>query len=1186
MTRLINSLCLILCLTGFTALAQVPTTRWDFTQTAGSAAYSKPTRLTISQTDEGLLLELTGPDSSFQLDGLRINPEKYDGISLEYQAEGFDVGSTTGQIFFANEANASFTNERYFRLSSLNLDGQWHQMTVRAGDIAYDTDAWTNGGNITKLRIDLADQTPGRIRLRHITLLPVRQSRAAKRGLPDRIPVHLGETSVKSHDKETPTYDTHAPGFASPIVAPAGGFYETKSLYIRQDFQLEAPARQALLQTICDDAVEAAYLNGVKLEVKWTTSWRDTQLVELDPALLHPGRNVLAFRYVNEGSIGGLMADLQIIDEQGKYIVVTLEDAKGSREMHPGWETPEFDDHAWKTCEKRPGPPAAPWLHTPDFVSIKPATGQVQVAIRSFEQTRQVVAFSGTPAIRDDEYLYARLYSDKGALICFRSGTSADLQATRESDGTLVVTFEGCDIPTYGGKFDARWEFGVYDRELGGEATRDFEVPARPVPGPPAVLKLRQTPDGPIPELNGKPFFFNIVCVEHYNTPTGMEGGASPINIAALRLGGHAPPWWVGPDEYDFSPVDRQMNMLLERYPDAMLGVYLWCQPPTWYQQMYPERISLNENGLPVNYYVATVNFANEDYLQDAERAIRALVEYLEKHYGARMVLYNLMGGATCEWQGWNSHTQYFADYSEGHGRDFQRYASQQGLEVPAGTPTRAERTASLPGGIFRKPDRDWKAMLYDRFYNDSMAQCVLRLAKVTREASHGNALVGAYFGYHLEYSELGYCVNAGGHNSFRMLLDSPDLDFFISPFSYGLRSIGAPGADMKPHGAIRAAGKLDLIEDDTRTNITVKTGYDQTYNLPHTLAVLERNQGLCLTRGNPFYYLPLTEGNEFDAPEIYQMMQKGVQAGQIALESSHPPIAPEVAFVIDERSLEYLVPTRATYSFPETARYAYSAESGKFTECSRGILPLSGELLYYQRYIVSQFGAPVDWILLDDVPSLAGQYKLVVFADAFADTPLLRQAFEACRQAGTAILVTYGAGFLDRQGVNTQTMSDLLGMNIKEVAPASLELRLADNDELTGHAYPVQPRFAVADQGATTLGTYQADGAAAVAAKGNVIFYGGAELSRNFLRENARAAGAHIYCETDDNFFAGNGFICIHANQAGTKVIRLPETTESAVEIYTGEILGSNTDTLVFTMDGFDTKVIMLGPAALRMAK
>ena len=110
-------------------------------------------------------------------------------------------------------------------------------------------------------------------------------------------------------------------------------------------------------------------------------------------------------------------------------------------------------------------------------------------------------------------------------------------------------------------------------------------------------------------------------------------------------------------------------------------------------------------------------------------------------------------------------------------------------------------------------------------------------------------------------------------------------------------------------------------------------------------------------------------------------------------------------------------------------------------------------------------------------------------------------------------------------------------------------------------------------------LGWYAADDAVAVAKKGKVIFYGGVALDAQFVREVARNAGVHIYTETDDNFFAGGKFLCIHADSTGEKVIRLPQSAD-AVEIYTGEVLGRDTDCLMFPMKAFETKVIRLGDA------
>ena len=69
------------------------------------------------------------------------------------------------------------------------------------------------------------------------------------------------------------------------------------------------------------------------------------------------------------------------------------------------------------------------------------------------------------------------------------------------------------------------------------------------------------------------------------------------------------------------------------------------------------------------------------------------------------------------------------------------------------------------------------------------------------------------------------------------------------------------------------------------------------------------------------------------------------------------------------------------------------------------------------------------------------------------------------------------------------------------------------------------------------------------------------------------------VQIENDDNFFAGGNFLCIHADSDGNKTICLPRRTD-AVEIYTGEVLGRDTDCLEFPMKAFETKVIFLGEA------
>ena len=416
--------------------------------------------------------------------------------------------------------------------------------------------------------------------------------------------------------------------------------------------------------------------------------------------------------------------------------------------------------------------------------------------------------------------------------------------------------------------------------------------------------------------------------------------------------------------------------------------------------------------------------------------------------------------------------------------------------------------------------------------------------------------------------------MNGGGHNDLYRLLKSPNLDFFLSPIDYRHRSIGAPSSDMKPYGAIRANGKLALSEDDTRTNLTAATIFDQTVNMEQTLAVLKRNHGVALTRGMVLNHLPLVGGSELDAPEIRELFSQSMQAGQMMLEENVSPKA-EIAVVLDEEALAYVVPTLQQIYVPDTTRYHYDPSNGKLVDVVRGVQPLTGELLGDQQIALSQCGAPVDWMMLQDPRSLA-DYKLVIFAGAFLDSPQLREALDVVRTNDATTLVLYGAGFLSKAGIDVEGMSELLGIHLRETPSGSLRVKFSKDRE-SGVDYPAQPRFAVSEENAEVLARYADDDAVASARKGKVIFYGGVALDAPFLREVARSAGVHIYTETDDNFFAGGNFLCIHATSTGDKTIRLPHRTD-AVEIYTGEILGRDTDCLVFPMKVFETKVIVLG--------
>ena len=1149
---------------------------WTFNNTA--AGWTTPYRATHTLSPDGIVINVTGPNFRFMIETCNFEPKDTEYMAITYTANKFPSNSG-GQLFFGTKAVRKLNEDAKFYVRLL-ADGEEHTTYIplnvgKAGDL------WKNAERITCLRLDPINQFPGVLTVRSIRLINAKEYAAAKQkqyadlGVPFSIPVTLPKEGATV--SKPSRYDEYAPHYASPMAAPKGNFNTPGVHFIRQEFNCQAIPAKVLLQCMCDDAVRNAYLNGRKIDTSWSTEWAVPTVLQLPPADFRVGKNVIAFEYNNDSSIGGLMADLQLLDNDGTFQIITMDKAKGISATAPdNWFQVDYNCD-WQPVDTRPGPPHAPWSAcNPVYQSIRKNRGTAVVNVIKLDGATADITIKGEPPLADDDKVFVRLYTKTGDIIDFKSGPVKELQGKRNEDGSVSFHFGGFKLPKYGSAMDGNWEFGVYDRSVEGDTKRPFHLPDRVMPGSPAVMTIAKTPQGPVPMLNGKPFYFNVLTLHHFNVPNGIEGPKSPFNVVVVRAGGYGDSgrWWVGPDQYDFSVVDANLSMLAERFPDSMLGLHIWCHPGPWYEKTYPERVSHQEDGKSVAYYMATVSFSNTDYQADARRAVAALVAHCEKFFGPRTVLYDLMGGATCEWQGWNSHTPHFADYNPHALNDFQAYAKKHGATVAA-IPSPEARTRS-DGGLFRNPVTDKDAILYDRFYNDAMADCIDGIAEAVKKTCNNTKLVGCYYGYHQEYGNLDYCVNCGGHNATWRLVKSPYMDFFLSPQSYGIRGLGAPNADMKPYGTFINNGKFSILEDDTRTCLLPKTGYEQTLNMPLTLNVLKRNIGMSLARRQPLWQLPLVGGNELNDPQIRDIFTRSVQTGQILMEIGTEPTT-KIAAVIDERALQLLASSRAKQIIcPEKDCFRYSMDSGQLLDSHRGVMPLTGDLLYYQRYQLARIGAPVDVILLEDVVNNADKYKIVIFLNSFVDTPALHAAFDALRKRNVKIVIAYGAGFIDDKGLNINGMNALTGLHFKQIADGSLKVSF-NGKRATGDNYPVNPRFTITDEDAVVYGKYLDTGEVAVAEKGNIVFHGGARLDTAFIRDIARKEGVHIYIDTDENLHASNDIVSIHARSKGVKTIRLPRRCD-VVEIYSGRTVARDTDVIEIPMEAFDTQVFLLG--------
>lgn len=1012
---------------------------------------------------------------------------------------------------------------------------------------------------------------------------------------PASVTPNLGKAEGPSIPKQI-VFDPNMPYWKGKVIYPKGSFYQSCDCAARHAFSLpDTKISKAILQISADDVIQRVVLNGKDLKGRLSANWKEPSVFDVTDAL-KAGRNLLAVKWRNNGNVGGLLYELDILDANGKMTRFfsgkdTL--AGMGEDLPANWASPDFNGSGFTRADSANAAPFSPWNYVLPYVDLSPAVGETTVALQGPQAIDDVkdavvtVSFKGTPALDENEIGWLRMEMPDGTPIQAFSGTLKKL-FRKNADGTYSARFKDFNLPKVGGELTVMLRAGVYGRTSQGTHSKELHLNARRLPGTARPLEswLEHRPGGsPRFMVNGKPFFPVILSTFYDHKPTGFENKRMGVNVRSLVCGGVTNTWWTGPDTYNFSQVDARVNQYLRETPDAYISAYIWCMPPTWYERKYPDRISRNSDGTQFNYYTATVTFSDPDFRADAKRALEAIVSHLEEEFGSRILIYNLVGGVSFEWQGWGAHSmaqfKRLADYGPAAQRDFREYAKQQGVKADA-IPTYEERMRSI-NGLFRNPVRDAMSMLYDEYYSHSIASCITELAHTVKKTVGRRKVVGCYYGYIFEYANMEYCIGSARHNALQEILDSPDVDYAMSPQSYGHRAIGYPMDDMKPFASLWKHGKMSLMEDDMRTHKTRPNDFYQTINFEQTRAVFQRDWSLMLSRRTPVYVFPIVDGNECDDPVLRQDLENARRAGQYIFEKDFTRKA-EIAVVVDEKSCRLLAPHAGRTENP-TQRLSWYGHNGVRRDTNRSTQLLTGDLVYAQRERLGQCGAPYDSILLTDVSEHAGEYKLWIFIYDFENSAELQRAVNAIRNAGGTILITYGAGFIDKDGISAKAMSSLFGINLKQIKPGPLQVVWTtpatggSARSLFGPVETVPTRFACVDPEAAVYGRFSDCEEAAIARKGKTVFFGGNQLKPELIAQVAQEAGVHIWCKPGDALSAGAGIVSLHAASSGRKHIELPEAAD-VVDLFEKKVVARNATSIDFDMKVLTTRTFMTGNA------
>ncbi|MBE6358695.1 MAG: hypothetical protein E7057_05540 [Lentisphaerae bacterium] len=939
----------------------------------------------------------------------------------------------------------------------------------------------------------------------------------------------------------------------------------------RKEFTIIENIKKAQVQFSGDDRFMLT-LNGKKIAEKYSPDgWREPPLVDIT-ALLKPGKNLLEGIYQNIGGPGGIFMELEYIDSEGKYHNFGSDKSFvfAGKKIN-NWQL-DGEYTAFTAGVEQSAPPHPPWTTQLPFtrLTLTPAVKSINHRLVKengkyfWEFDCGTAADTGTRVVVT--LLDAASFSDDAEKLFEKTFTVS--QVTRPAPGKFRFPVE---LPEYypSAKLKLRcfsgninWGQPEFTFDFTNERKRGRELDCRVVNG--RVL------------LNGKPVY--PVIGNSYHSFAEANYHLAGVNFrTAWSI------FWVGVDQYDFTDIDAKVNEILALDENVKLWLFPSINAPETWGKAFPDERVCYFDGTHPHLKGGLASFASHRFREDAARALEKFIEHVQNSsYADKVIGYVVACGYTDEWQHWDSHRGNpkgaMLDYSPAAKREYARFIAENAPELSTELPTPAERVAAGQGMLL-DPEKHKKIFLHSQFHSKIVADCIEFVIKRVRKAAGEGKLLGIYYGYLLEYANMGFKVHNSGHNALAQVLNIRELDALFSPPSYGVRTLGDGGGDMKPYGSIRLSGKLSIIDDDTRTHMIGRpVGFYQTVNPIHTRNIMRRNFGRDLCRMEAVSLFSLTTGNEFSSPETVADIRRFMKVADFALRENVKTNA-EIAVVVSERGNSA---TRYCDIFDRIGSQQLYNGNGSVSFRPLSSQKLTAPLIYHQRNVISQLGAPADILLaesLADVEKLP--YKLYIFLNLFAPDERISMVVKSLQDSGKKLLFCYAPGGL--RGVETE----FAGFRLKPLSPAVPVMTVSDREHPATAGLNVDlpvssgviPLFAVEESsGVRVLGRYP-DGNAALAVRKNSVFCGVPALSPGLLRSLVQWAGVHIYAAGDDVLYANSAFVGFHAVTAGKKSICLPQKSD-VVDAFTGEVIGRNCDRFSFDAALHDSRLFYCGDA------
>lgn len=660
---------------------------------------------------------------------------------------------------------------------------------------------------------------------------------------------------------------------------------------------------------------------------------------------------------------------------------------------------------------------------------------------------------------------------------------------------------------------------------------------------------------------------------------------------------------WCGLGEsheghFDFSTVKARYGRILDVDPDARfhLRVHLEMgrQRGKWWRDLYPEECELDSAERR-----NTQSFASSIWRKQANEFLRAYIAHLQAvGLDSYVMAYQTGAGHTGEWvKGDSSMWDYCADYSQPMLRHFRAWLHQtyQGdvaaLRTAWADSEIAFDSAVVPSAAaqlttthhsFRDPRREQNVIDYYRCLAELCGDLVIDFNHTVKQATQGQVLAGAFFGYLMELAwNAGFfsegadtpysTTQRSGHLGLAKILRSPDVDFIVSPYSYGFRGMGGFGCAMPPVESLRLHGKLYIFEEDSRTYLgKPDIGFGRASSLSDSVAILKRNFAEVMTRGMGIWWLGHSSHiDPVQEPTFRPLLKQFQDLGTLGLNLDRTPNA-EIAVLLDDESFYY--------------------------ESLNNDLDLP--LIFQQRlWGLPRLGAPSDTYLLQDfIEGRLPPYKLYIFLNAFRLDAARRTALDReLKRDGRVALWIYAPGYIEDKPA-LESMTTLTGFNFgmgEHIWGPMMHILNFDHPITTGLPQDLfwgtnnrlGPIFHLDDPEAEILGqVVYSQGrckpglGVKTFANWTSIYCAAPNIPAPVLRGIARYAGVHLYNEEGDVLFATRQLLGVHTLAGGARTFSLPEQVEIVYDLFTQQTVARDCECFSVTLAPKSTTLYYVG--------